>query len=271
MQATANEWTARLLRHFHPLRVRNWAASDAANPWLAWLGPAAQAVKSNRVDAPAEGRLRKIEASGAEMISAVLDYHRAVRDAIAEAAFFTIYGNVYLGYLAEQSAESQSIGDGVAESRERPAVQQALARIAQGGYPEAFARVAFLLAGMDEPIPLSLLTTAQELIKDYADLTPPVPMDQWRRIRGEQEIIVRYAPERALETLPQLLDSAQRERLLALIERVINDKRVLERKPTAQQVAMLDRVRKALGQRAVTASHGNHNHEFQASDEPADC
>jgi hypothetical protein len=48
---------------------------------------------------------------------------------------------------------------------QRPAVRQALARIAEGGYAEAFAHVALLIAGTDEPIPLSLLTTAQELIK----------------------------------------------------------------------------------------------------------
>ena len=56
VQATANEWSAKLLRHFHPLRARNWAVSDAANPWLAWLGPAAQAVKAQRATAPARGR-----------------------------------------------------------------------------------------------------------------------------------------------------------------------------------------------------------------------
>ena len=82
--------------------------------------------------------------------------------------------------------------------------------------------------------------------KDYADLMPSMPPDQWRRIRGEQDIIVRHEPERALETLSQLLDDEQRKRLLALPERAVSDKRVLERKPTAQQVSMLGRVRKAL-------------------------
>jgi hypothetical protein len=133
-------------------------------------------------------------------------------------------------------------------------VRDALARMAEGGYPEAFARVGFLLAGTDEPIPLSLLTTAQDLIKDYAELMPPLPPDQWRRIRGEQEIIVRYEPERAIETLPQLLHDEERERLLALIERVVSDKRVLERKPTAQQASMLDRIRKALRDTAAASA-----------------
>ncbi|HVP08398.1 MAG TPA: DUF3141 domain-containing protein [Burkholderiales bacterium] len=246
VQAGANEWSAQLLRHFHPLRVRNWAVSDAVNPWLAWLQPAAQAVKANRIAAPADSGFRRLEALGAEMVSASLDAYRAVRDALAEAAFFTIYGNAYLAYLAEQDEAKGRAGEAPADPRDRPAVQQALARIDQGGYAEAFARVGFLLAGTDEPIPLSLLTTVQELIKDYADLMPQLPADEWRRIRGVQEIIVRYEPERALETLPKLLDDAQRQRLALLLERVVSDRRVLERAPTAQQSVMLERVRKAL-------------------------
>jgi pimeloyl-ACP methyl ester carboxylesterase len=245
--ATANEWNARLLRHFHPLRARNWALSDAANPVLAWLGPAAQAVKDQRVTAPIDGALRKTEAGGAEVVSAGLDYYRAVRDALAEAAFFTTYGNVYIGYLAEQAGQKQEATDSSADPRERPVVRQALARMTEGGFAEAFARVGFLLAGTDEPIPLSLLTTAQDLIRDYADLLPQLSHEQWRRIRGEQELIARYEPERAIETLPRLLDDAERKHLAALIERVVSDKRVLARSPTPQQSAMLERVRKALG------------------------
>jgi hypothetical protein len=251
-KATANEWSARLLRHFHPLRARNWAMSDAANPWLALLGPAAQAVKAERVTSPADGALRKSEASGAELVSAGLDYYRAVRDAFAEAAFFTIYGNVYLGYLAEQAASTQDATDTSTNPLERPVVRQALARMTEGGYAEAFARVGFLLAGTDEPIPLSLLTTAQELIKDYAEFIPQLSHEQWRRIRGEQEIIARYEPERALETLPRLLDDEERARLLSFVERVVSDKRVLERPPTPRQQAVLQRVREALGSRRLS-------------------
>ncbi|HEY3597009.1 MAG TPA: DUF3141 domain-containing protein, partial [Paraburkholderia sp.] len=47
VQAVSNETTANLLRQFHPLRAQRWMLSDL-NPWLAWLGPAANAVKANR-------------------------------------------------------------------------------------------------------------------------------------------------------------------------------------------------------------------------------
>jgi hypothetical protein len=86
----------------------------------------------------------------------------------------------------------------------------------------------------------------QELAKEYAGLVPDISLEQWRRIRGEQEIIVQQDQERALATLPDLLDLEERERLLTLIERVVTDKRVLAEKPTAEQMQMLERVRSVL-------------------------
>src|SRR5207245_10413094 len=47
IQSMSNEMTAKLARQYHPLRFQRWAFSDL-NPWLAWLGPAAQAVKAQR-------------------------------------------------------------------------------------------------------------------------------------------------------------------------------------------------------------------------------
>ena len=88
------------------------------------------------------------------------------------------------------------------EPRELPFVKEALASIAKGGYAEALARVACLLARKGEPLLLSRLQMRQELMDEYRELLPAMPPDQWRRIRGEQEIIVRYEPEQALATLP---------------------------------------------------------------------
>ncbi|MGZ5165229.1 MAG: DUF3141 domain-containing protein, partial [Burkholderiales bacterium] len=232
-------------RQFHPLRFQRWAISDL-NPWCAWLGPAAQAVKAQRQALPAEDPLRKIETLNAELISASMDYQRAVRDATSEAAFFTTYANIFLFHLAEQHAAEERAAELPADVRERPFVKDALAAIAKGGYTEAFARVAYLLGRKGEPLPLSRLTMRQELAKDYAYLLPDLSLDQWRRIRGEQEIIVRNEPDKAIETLPRLLDEDERLRLMTLIDRVVTDKRVIQSKPTAEQLAMLDRVRKVL-------------------------
>ena len=71
--------------------------------------------------------------------------------------------------------------------------------------------------------------------------------DELRRIGGEQEIIARYEPERAIETLPVLVAGRKdRNRLLTLLERVLADPRVLRIRPSAEQKAMLARIRSVL-------------------------
>ncbi len=101
-------------------------------------------------------------------------------------------------------------------------------------------------------MPLSRLQLKQELIADYRELLPAISLDQARRIRGEQEIIVRYEPEKAIETLPVLLgERADRDRLLTLLDRLLADERVQRVKPSAEQLAMLERIRTVLGSAAA--------------------
>jgi hypothetical protein len=72
-------------------------------------------------------------------------------------------------------------------------------------------------------------------------------LDEWRRVRGEQEIIASYEPEQAIATLPELLtDAADRDRILDAVSRVLADKRVQKQGATGEQLAMVERIRKAL-------------------------
>lgn len=247
VQALCNERTANLLRELHPLRVQHWGCSDR-NPWLWWLGPAAQAVKAQRQKPESDATPYRCERYGSELLSASLDYYRALRDASCEALFFQIYGSLYSLYLPAK-AEAQPQAAPQVEPRELDFVRETLASIDQGSYGEAFARVMTLLARQGD-LPLSLLATRQEIARDYAELLPELSPAEWRRLRGEQEIVVRYEPEQALATLPDLLaDSDDRERLLTLLDRLMRDERVQRAEPTAEQRAMLERIRSLLGSR----------------------
>ena len=236
VQSLGNEFTAKVARQFHPLRFQRWAFSDL-NPWLAWLKPAAEAVKAARKPARADTVPKRIEAAASEAISASLDFHRSLRDAQSEAAFFQIYGNVFALYLADKHQAEAALA--VADARELPFVQSALAAIEEGGYPEAVARVAYLLLRKGEPMMLSWLERKEAFVAEHADLMPAVTREEWRRIRGEQEIIARYAPDKAIATLPKLLaDARDRARLRALLERLAQEAQRMRREPTAEQVAM---------------------------------
>jgi pimeloyl-ACP methyl ester carboxylesterase len=246
IQAWSNEPQAEMLRLLHPLRVQRWAVSDL-NPWLWWLGPAAGVVKRERETVGPDDALRREEQALTSLVSAWLDYFRDVRDALSEALFFQVYGNLFSLYLADRQEAAEARAGAAGDARELAFVQEALDSLAEGGYPEAVARVAFLLSRKGEPLPLARLELRKDLVSRYQELLPDLPLDQWRRLRGEQEVIVRWEPERALEVLPRLLrDEADRTRLLTLLERLLADEQVMEQAPSEEQLAMVERIRAAL-------------------------
>jgi poly(3-hydroxyalkanoate) synthetase len=246
VQAMSNEWTALNQRRFHPLRVQHWAISDI-NPCFAWLGPVAEAVRTHRRPVEADAPLRRLEQAGAELFSTGLDLYRAMRDATVESNFFAVYANMFSMYLADKHKE-EAKGQQVGEPRELPYVKEALASIAQGGYAEAFARIGALLMRRGEPLPLSRLESKDELAHDYAEYLPKVGPEDFRRIRGEQEIIARYEPEQAVLSLPTLLrEPGERVKLLTLLDKLIHDPRVQAVEPTSEQLSMLDRIHSTLG------------------------
>ena len=255
VQSTSSDYTAQLGRQFNPMRFQRWIWSDVVNPWTAWLAPAAELVKSQRKPLKNGNLLRKFEKAASASISASLEYYRGVRDAVSEASFFQTYGNVFSLYIADKQEAAAQRAEQVVEPRQLPFVQEALASIAEGGYPEALARVACLLARKGEPLLLSRLQMKHELMQEYRGLLPDMPQDQWRRVRGEQEIIVRYEPERALATLPQLLARQEdRDKLVTLVRRLLADERVQRAQPTSEQLDMIAHIGETLHVERVPAA-----------------
>jgi len=252
VKAVTNEYGAKLSRLFHPLRAQRWSFSDL-NPAFSWLEPVANAVKEHRQATSPDHPLRNVESLVSELTSASLDLQRALRDAFSEATFFEIYGNLAAFYLPyEQDGEAKALPS---DPRKLSYVKEAIAAIGEGGYPEALARVGFLMAHKDEPLPLSRLQLAHDLLAEYRDFLPDLPMDEARRIGGKQEIIARYEPDQAVMTLPALLrDPQDRQHLLTLLDRVLADKRVQRIQPSPEQTAMLARIREVLTP-LTTAKH----------------
>jgi len=250
VQAFANEATAKLNRDLHPLRFQRWALSDQ-NPWLWWLKPCADAVRGQRQTTSPNQTFRRAEQMVSSLVSASLDFYRDMRDAISEAFFFHTYGNLFLLHKADQLESGESGLPKVQDQRQLPFVREALDSMAEGGYPEALARVGGLLSRDSQAIPLSRFELKEELIAEYQELLPDLPRDQMRRIRGEQDIIIRYEPEKALASLPQLLHNpADRDRLLKLLDLVFSDRRIRSIGATPEQWTMLKRITEALSVKA---------------------
>lgn len=247
VQRLSSDIGAELSRKLHPMRTERWSISDL-NPWLSWLAPAAEMVRAQREPADADAPTRKAERMMSELINASLDYYRDIRDATSEAIFLQTYGNLFAFYLEDHGRTSEDERSAPL-SRDLPVVKEALAAMEKGGFEEAVARVSVLLSNRGQPIPLAQVELRDELREDYADLLPDLPEDQWRRMRGMQEIMVEYEPERAISTLPiLLLETSDRKRLLSLVDKMLHDERARQLFMwSAQQISTYNRIRSTLG------------------------
>jgi hypothetical protein len=134
------------------------------------------------------------------------------------------------------------------DPRSIPVIQAALGAIDAGGYAAALARVAELLAPHGLRVPLARFERKAELIREYAELLPDLPVYDWKLMRGRQAVIVRYEPERALKTLGCLLaDPTDRERFLAVLDHIEHDREFCP-EPTPNQKQVAHQIREMLGE-----------------------
>ena len=248
VQAWASQPAADLMRQFHPLRWSRWAISDL-NPWLWWLGPAASAAAADRQPLAADAPLRQAENSFSQMVAGSLDFWRSYRDAFSKGAFYQVYGNPLAAQLATGQPAAQPRGrrwrDG--NAADLPFVREILERVAEGGYAEAVGRLAALLHTQGEPIPLARVEARHRFAVENLKLLPEIELADLRRIEGSQEIIVQHAPARALATLSLLVrEPADRDRLVALIERAIAFRSEGEPWLREEQRALLGDIRETL-------------------------
>ena len=130
------------------------------------------------------------------MISATLDLYRALRDAASEAMFFQTFGTMFALTAGDEPAEQiRDAADRKASADD--SVRHALAAARHGGYAAAAARIGALLARHGEPLPLDRLELRERMKHDYADLLPAIDPAEWRRLRGEQELLCSESPDEA--------------------------------------------------------------------------
>lgn len=235
---------ATLARTFHPLRVQRWAISDL-NPWLAPLQGLAEFAKASRVARNAGSPSLATERLLASNIVASWDLYRQLRDAMVENLFFNVYGTLSAGAPREQERAPAP------RRAERPqAIREALAHIEEGGFTDAAVRAALLAARRGHrQRRLSTLKRVRDLVGKEVGLLD-LPADEARAIIQRQSYIVDHEPERAMATLPELLDGPEeRRRVLDLIERLASN---LEINP--QQVALLPEFRRLLAPETVVVT-----------------
>ena len=237
VRALTPEWFAKVARDFHPLRVKHWSVSDK-NPWLWALPHAADLVKRQRVQRGADNDLLKGEQMFSSAMSASLDLYRDLRDAMSEALFFEVYGNMLSLHMADEREEIRRKTR--FDPRALPAVRQVLDEMDKGGLPAAVVRTGMLIAKAGGGKRNLAQMARTRLLLDPTGILRHLDEDDMRRLMHEETIVVEFEPALAKRSLPALIPgTAERRKLRALLDALESDAHLDDR-----QRAMIGDLRK---------------------------
>jgi pimeloyl-ACP methyl ester carboxylesterase len=220
VKASVPQGFGEAMRAAHPIRWSRSAFSDM-NPWMHWLPAATEQVRSEREPAALDNPFLMAERWWADATESAMERRRAWQELGIELAFFSLWANP-LAVLYGKPRDPQPATMPEESLAHAPEVTSALAHIESGGYGEAVIRMLVLAAATRESG-----VRRSRLERSFSVLTTRQPfasMDTEARARlvHEQSLIARFAPERALETLPGLLTrKSDRTRALKTVAMVI--------------------------------------------------
>jgi len=233
--------SARLMATMHPLRVRRWGVSSR-NPALASVASLAEAARARRRPVAEDNPFVAAERLWASLVEEGWNLARDLRHAALELSFFAIYGAPWMRTIGAGDLGVPT-ATGERPLADSPEVQLALAKLSEGGFADAVVRMMILMAKSRPAIRRSRLERSNHMLRHeqpFASLSA----EERGRIINEQSLIVDFAAEGAVATLPDLLAThAERERALALVLDVAGA--VEEMVP--ETLAVVARLRNVLG------------------------
>jgi pimeloyl-ACP methyl ester carboxylesterase len=220
VQASVTPASAEAMVHMHPLRLRRYALSDL-NPAMQPVAKMAEEVRKVRRPAPETNPFVQAERLFADFVETAMTCTRDMLDAWQEMSFFRIWGNPMLARMME--AQTEGTGPQIGETlRELPAVQAALMNIDRGGYAEGVIRMLILMAKSRGEVRQSRLERSDAILRSTEPFRG-LGAEKRARIIAEQSLIVEFAPEDAVATLPGLIDVAERTRAMDTVQEIAGD------------------------------------------------
>ncbi|WP_029063600.1 DUF3141 domain-containing protein [Labrenzia sp. DG1229] len=218
VQAGVTEQSADLRRKTHPLRMQRELFSSM-NPFLNMLPGLAERVKEDRKPVTADNPFVELERVNAALIEQSMDLFRDLRDTMYENLFYTIWGSPYMRWFGRTKQPGRTLMK-KEELRSLPPVQTALMHIEEGGFREAVVRMLILLADSRGNVRRDRLERSSRVLtqdEPFKSLTP----DERSFMLQEQTLIVEFAPEKAITSLPKLLKTREERELASRVVRYI--------------------------------------------------
>lgn len=244
----STEYSARMMRHLHPLRFSRYIFSDQ-NPFVFPVKYWVPLTREYRRPAAKDNLFFELENHFSDMMVGMLDAYRDIRDASSEFYFKMIYGNpVVKSIFSETVTEAEKRKEERKEARkqigaERTDKEHWSGRMDEGGFPEAIVRTILAIAGADKIIDQREYEIAEKLIKAHKKLQKLQPAEVKTMVKNQARIL-NSDPEKALQALAGMLPSeAERKEALTIACDVASaDLIVVE-----EEKVMLNKIKKYLG------------------------
>ena len=212
LRALITPEVAETLKSAHPKRQQIEAFSGR-NPFLAGIGQRAEEVRGERTELRAKNPYRRLETVAADVIEQQMNLARDMRDAWMELSFHAMYGTPWMRAYKDLNP----VREEPQEAGETEEIREVVGHAEEGGYPEAILRMLVLLSRARGRMDRDEL----ERLNDMLHTRPPLgsmPREKRAELLHAQSVIVDFAGEEALLTLPMLLrDEVDRIRAVNLV------------------------------------------------------
>lgn len=214
----SNRQLADAMGHLNPMRMQRSMLSDRM-PLAPLIRSKAKAARAGRVQVGDDNALRKLEKLMAANLSDALNRYRDTRDANTVRLVRQLFGPQGLGAIFKPDVPDADIALARAQQELQSFRALSLARIDQGGFPQAVCRI--VMAGMVSIGAFERRSLRLARLLASVSQAEQHPVD-WVQVLREQARITAVAPVEALNALDVLLpDSASRERALAVSAAVL--------------------------------------------------
>lgn len=240
VQTLSNEASARALANENPMRLQRWLASDR-NPLMPPVASLAEKVRDNRQAASEDNPFRMLEQFNANLITQWWDGVRNMQNAMMEWNFHLLWSLPQVQALGVSLSRTAS--DAPQEDlRTLSTVQDALDRIKDGGFADGVVRMLIFLARSRKEVRRDRLERASRMMS----VTEPfagMPAKQRTRMIYRASLLVSFAPEEAMATLPALIRTMEARRdALKICEAIAGPREEM----SPETIEMFERLKAAL-------------------------
>ena len=225
VRAVATPQAAEFAHRMHPLRMQ-YEMFASANPFMSWVGAAANASREKRHTVSGDNPLVQIQEKVSEQIVMALDAWRDMSERMSEMAFLSIYGSPLLqaavGIDPNREVKRRPGKDPLHDQLVQQRIGQLKSQIPEGGIREAVVRAVLYIGMTRGAVDERAFEAIRRIRQSQKDLNP-LPIEDFKSLVREQYFMLLIDAAAAVAAIPAMLpaDAGRRIQAFDLIEQVV--------------------------------------------------